>query len=483
MKYKDIVEFVKEKTVVINQADHPQNKKKEELEGQGIHMESDFYISPKEMKEKYSAINYYEAPPLNREWLLKGFLPSNEIALVCAPGGTGKGFFCRQMGMRLAGGIDFFGFMPTRPFRTLYLTTEESEIDLQETINYEADLIEDPEIRKLTLENFYAKCVKINPMLIVTSGAPGWAFDEAQIELLIKTIIDNKIEVLILDTLSRIFPVTENDNASASVVCNMFNEIMAKTGCTIIITHHFTKEGGGSIAYQISKGRLEKESLLATEKRVSHALKESHVRGASAWVYSARAVITLMPFDADVAINYFDDREAQNGQYIAARLSKINNAPYESKVIKYFKHFQPEDRKCPGGFLVEVVAKGLLRAKEEANLKGTKPLSEAELKKLEKENKALKVDKENSKKIGALIEQWKEEGCDMNKAVTLTLTERLKPLLKMTSPGTYAKAVAFGLEKGLFVKIDNPKKQGEILILKRDEEKFKEEVIINRKSI
>ena len=173
----------------------------------------------------------FEQPPPVLDFIWPGFLAGSVGALV-APGATGKSFWALEAAMAVACGVpggDVLGLAPAASGRVLYLAAE------------------DPE-----------------PALICRVHALGAHFGQAAREaiaerLSLVPIMGNRLNImdekhlarvvddcagarlLVLDTLSRVHSLDENDNGQMSQLLAQLEYIAAQTGAAVLFLHHVSK--------------------------------------------------------------------------------------------------------------------------------------------------------------------------------------------------------------------------------------------------
>lgn len=173
----------------------------------------------------------FEQPPPVLDFIWPGFLAGSLGALV-APGATGKSFWALEAAMAVACGVpggDVLGLAPAASGRVLYLAAE------------------DPE-----------------PALICRVHALGAHFGQAAREaiaerLSLVPIMGNRLNImdekhlahvvddcagarlLVLDTLSRVHSLDENDNGQMSQLLAQLEYIAAQTGAAVLFLHHVSK--------------------------------------------------------------------------------------------------------------------------------------------------------------------------------------------------------------------------------------------------
>ena len=244
-------------------------------------------------------------PP--QEFLLDGWMLRGIVALLVAEGGTGKTLLSMRLAMDVAGGRNFLG-LPTRHGKAVLLAMEDPEDVLRRRVKriYDAELT-DIQLEKAagnlfgTSADTYGKNLKerlfcrslIGSELHLVQNGSGGAVQGEQLEKLIEMLKSiGNVELLVLDPLSRLHGLEENDSSVGTALINAAERIAQEVGCTVLITHHTGKA--------------------ASRERMTDAYS---ARGSSALSDAARTVIRLVAAKDESAANYSnisaDDIEKQ----------------------------------------------------------------------------------------------------------------------------------------------------------------------------
>jgi len=151
----------------------------------------------------------------------------------------------------------------------------------------------------------------------------------SQEDTLIQAIIDMSIDVLVLDTQSRVFQQEdENNNAQANSILSKLRYICKETGVCIVLVHHLGKDTGGNGVYS--------------------------GRGASAVAAGVDIVINLSSLDSEV-LKLEVVKNRLNSDYFVMGIKKIGDdrfEPYEindEKSLTLKSKVQDEIIKLPEG--------------------------------------------------------------------------------------------------------------------------------------
>ncbi len=196
-----------------------------------------------------------------RDFVLPG-LPSGKLAILSAPGGTGKSFLLLELGLAVASGEPvILGIVPDAAGPTRYISFEEDETDIHNRLValFQTFSISPP------VETFFPSAMEGENLPLIKGG-------EKNVEAI--KYLENVCEgmrLVILDPLSRLHESDENSNSEMKRVMQVLISIARKTRCAIIVAHHTSKS-----AVLNGQGDLQQSA-----------------RGASCLVDDPRLVLTL----------------------------------------------------------------------------------------------------------------------------------------------------------------------------------------------
>ena len=176
--------------------------------------------------------------------------------LLIAPGATGKSFWALQAGISIASGSKTFGINAERTGEVVFLSAEDP-INIVESRLFEMGSFLSTDERIKAEQNFFLidYCNKqINIMN-----------DKTCLEII---NICNGARLIIIDTMSRVHQLMENDNGQMSKLISQVGNIAKETKAAILICHHTSKK-----AYY-----------------EGHANEQQSARGASSLVDNSRYV-------------------------------------------------------------------------------------------------------------------------------------------------------------------------------------------------
>ncbi|MDR1043738.1 MAG: AAA family ATPase [Candidatus Adiutrix sp.] len=244
------------------------------------------------------------------DWLIDRSFRRGQLGLICGPPGCGKGIFSLQLTAALAAGRPAFDFWEiSRPRRTLYVSAEDDQEVLQHRIGQVLRGYP-PDLRREMARRFHA--VPVRGRINLCEGERGGLIrPTAHYEDLKNLLTECRPELLILDTLARVFEADENDNPTVTAACGLLEEIIEEYGCNVILVHHSGKSSG---------------DLAADQARLKAALSQTAIRGASALAGCVRWALLMAPLADELAEKVVGPAAAgkPGGSYVAVRVVKKN---------------------------------------------------------------------------------------------------------------------------------------------------------------
>ena len=201
---------------------------------------------------------------ISRDFVLPG-LPAGKLAVISAPGGTGKSFLLLEMALSVASGEPVIsGIAPSAAGPVRYVSFEEDETDIHNRLVslFQTFPISPP------VETFFCSALEGENLPLLKNGEK----NEEAIKYL-----ENACEgmrLVILDPLSRLHESDENSNSEMKKLMQVIISTARKTRCSIIVAHHTGKNavlsGLGSLQ-QSARGA----SCLADDPRLVCTLSRS----------------------------------------------------------------------------------------------------------------------------------------------------------------------------------------------------------------
>jgi len=178
---------------------------------------------------KYYTLNeYIQLPEEDEPYLIDGFLPRNGRIMLMGPAKEGKSFLALQIGLAIAKGEPFMG-RKSSPGRVLYLQYDTPhklwlkrmrKLHKAGVVFHDDFLVLDPSDK-----NYHGK-------IDVLGG-------EEDIEYLKTVVMATKPDVVIIDTLRKLYNGDENSSAIGKQVFDILNDIFKQQA--VIYIHHSHK--------------------------------------------------------------------------------------------------------------------------------------------------------------------------------------------------------------------------------------------------
>ena len=230
---------------------------------------------------------------IERDFVLPG-LPAGKLAVMSAPGGTGKSFLLLELALSVASGEPVVaGIAPSAAGPTRYISFEEDEIDIRNRLValFQTFPISPP------VETFFCSALEGENLPLIKGGEK----NEEAVEYL-ENICEG-MRLVILDPLSRLHESDENSNSEMKKLMQVLISTAKKTRCAIIVAHHTSKN-----AVLSGQGNLQQSA-----------------RGASCLTDDPRLVLTLSkkstPLDKK---SQYEDENEDDDKRLVLTWAKMN---------------------------------------------------------------------------------------------------------------------------------------------------------------
>ena len=173
----------------------------------------------------------FEEEPPTLDFIWPGFLAGSVGALV-APGATGKSFWALEAAMAVACGVpggDILGLAPAAAGRVVYLAAEDPEPALICRVH----------ALGAHLGQAAREAIAERLSLVPIMGNRLNIMDEKHLAHVVDHCAGARL--LVLDTLSRIHALDENDNGEMAKLVAQMEYIAAQTGAAVLFLHHVSK--------------------------------------------------------------------------------------------------------------------------------------------------------------------------------------------------------------------------------------------------
>ena len=194
--------------------------------------------------------------PIEREWILPGFIPAGEVTLFTGPGGAGKSLFAQQLATCLAARLPFLG-LPTARYpdddanAIAYITAEDDDHELHRRQRNIMTAI--GATRSDLADRLYVSSLRGRlGNELATFDRDGELKRSDTFDLLKNTIAETGAMFVILDNVAHLFAGNENDRGQVTRFVNLLYSLVRGWGITILLLGHPNKSGdaySGSTAW------------------------------------------------------------------------------------------------------------------------------------------------------------------------------------------------------------------------------------------
>lgn len=255
--------------------------------------------------------DFLSIPAPERRYLLQNCLPLGIVAMIVAPGGTGKSQFALQLAVSTALGTSVAeGWDVGESGSVIVLFAEEDTPEIHRRVQYMVNsmTLTQAETATLTSRLFIKSMTGIDNFMTTKIGNESVQTD--YLDRLMEVI--NKVrnlKLIIIDPVSRFRGGNEIDNDDATRFIVVLEKLCKATGVTVLFLHHANKSS-------------------SSDKEAS----QNASRGASALVDGVRWVMNLNVMTAPEAKENAIRKEEQK-LYVKAIVTKNNYAPPQTEEI------------------------------------------------------------------------------------------------------------------------------------------------------
>jgi hypothetical protein len=197
---------------------------------------------PKRQLSDWHAVDRFTGEPRQREWLVNGIFPMAQASLLAASGGVGKSFLLLSLAREVAGNDGnwfnaptIFGGTVAAQGVAVYLTAEDDAIEIHNRL---ANLgVIPPRLYVVPLPDAGGAMALFAPD--PTTKSPGTTAAWFELEAQFATL--ENVKLIIFDPLQPLCALDLNVPENAQFVCSRLAALAARTGASVIVSHHFAK--------------------------------------------------------------------------------------------------------------------------------------------------------------------------------------------------------------------------------------------------
>jgi hypothetical protein len=240
-------------------------------------------------------------PP--RAWLYSGCVIRGYIALLVAPGGTGKSALTVAEAVAMVTGkVLLPGDKPHKPLRVWMHNAEDSKDEMQRRVA--ATMMHHGITPADISDRLFVTSGRDSDMMLARQGRDGPEVIPGRVDSIVARLKANKIDVMMWDPLGAMHTLPENSNEAVNLLMGALREIAQRADVAIILVHHTSKAAAGDMV----------------------AAGAGASRGATALVDAARVTRELAPMTAKEAKSFLIN-EDERRRYVRIANGKANLAP------------------------------------------------------------------------------------------------------------------------------------------------------------
>jgi len=256
---------------------------------------------------------FVRTPAPKRRWLLHNTLPLGKVALLVAPGGTGKSFFSIQLAVAVATATPLANRWEVDEIgSTLILCAEEDDLDIHHRLRavLNATVGDDPAMLSAVAQRVLIKSMLAQDNLMTRSNDRREVVQTDYVDRLLLTVAPiPDLRLIVIDPASRFRGGDEIAAQDTTRFVETLERLRAATGATVLLIHH------------VNKGSANAEESNQTASRGSSALTDG-VR----WQMNLTRPNTSQAKKHGIA-------ESARHEYVLATITKNNGAPPQEPMM------------------------------------------------------------------------------------------------------------------------------------------------------
>jgi hypothetical protein len=190
-----------------------------------------------------------------RQWLYGRHYIRKFVTATIAPSGVGKSSLSLVEAVSMAIGRDLLTDTPLQPRRVWYWNGEDPKEELirrVQAICLHYGLTEADLGGRLFLDSGRTRPIKVAR----DDRRSGIVVDQPAVDSLIATMLENRIDVLIMDPFISTHAVSENDNGAIDMVVKALAGVAEDANCGVDVVHHARKTNGAEVTVEDARGAV-----------------------------------------------------------------------------------------------------------------------------------------------------------------------------------------------------------------------------------
>ena len=177
-----------------------------------------------------------------RQWVVPGLLLRRNVSILVAPPGSGKSLLTLQMALMMCTGMAWGGWRPRKACKVLVINSEDDSDEMRRRLYAACE-----EMQITTYAELRER--------LAIAGAPGdiviakadsrthTVVEQPIFKQLVKTVLDGKFDVLVVDPFAETFEGDENSNSELKWAAVLWRRVARETGAAVMLVHHTRKFG------------------------------------------------------------------------------------------------------------------------------------------------------------------------------------------------------------------------------------------------
>jgi AAA domain/Primase C terminal 2 (PriCT-2) len=205
-------------------------------------------------------------PP--RQWVYKPHYIRQFVSAEFSPGGIGKTSLLTVEALAMATNQALLNIQPSQQLRVWYWNGEDPKEELDRRF---AAACKHYNLTKEDIgDHLFVDSGRAMPIVIAEDTRSGTRIAVPVIKEIIATLIENRIDVLIIDPFVSCHRVAENDNAAIERVAKSWSNISEVADCSISLAHHVRKTGGESVTVEDGRGASALRDAVRTARTLNN---------------------------------------------------------------------------------------------------------------------------------------------------------------------------------------------------------------------
>ena len=191
---------------------------------------------------RWRAVDRFIGEPQARRWLVEGVFPQAQASLIAAAGGVGKSFLLLALAREVAAfdgtwanAPKVFGGALTGQGVAIYITAEDDAIEVHNRLNALGPIPDRLYVLPLPDAGGAQPLFAPDPATRGPATTAAWHELERQLRAM------TGLRLVVLDPLQPLCALDLNVPENAQLVCSRLAALAARTGASVIVSHHFAK--------------------------------------------------------------------------------------------------------------------------------------------------------------------------------------------------------------------------------------------------